>query len=127
MLIKFFFFRFFLFISLKNALLMSFVNCLLFVSGLSFDIFLFLGVLFILIICFMSLQENIRRCVCIIYDPSKSNQGVLALKALKLSDSFMELYRSNNFTGEKYVPFPRQKSFFVERKFPFTHTFSFVL
>lgn len=51
------------------------------------------------------LQENIRRCVCIIYDPSKSNQGVLALKALKLSDSFMELYRSNNFTGEKYVQY----------------------
>ncbi|CAB4263602.1 unnamed protein product [Prunus armeniaca] len=45
--------------------------------------------------------KNIRRCVCIIYDPLKSNQGVLALKALKLSDSFMELYRTNNFTGEK--------------------------
>ncbi|KAG4933551.1 hypothetical protein JHK87_047553 [Glycine soja] len=48
-------------------------------------------------ICF---QENIRHCVCIIYDPSRFDQGVLALKALKLSDSFMELYRSNNFTGE---------------------------
>lgn len=50
----------------------------------------------------MRLQENIRRCVCIIYDPSRSSQGVLALKALKLSDSFMDLYRNNNFTGEKY-------------------------
>ncbi|GJX56352.1 eukaryotic translation initiation factor 3 subunit H [Tanacetum coccineum] len=54
-----------------------------------------------LIETFMNYQENIRRCVCIIYDPSKSNQGVLALKALKLSDSFMELYRSNEFNGEK--------------------------
>ncbi|KAJ9147251.1 hypothetical protein P3X46_029430 [Hevea brasiliensis] len=54
-----------------------------------------------LIETFMNYQENIRRCVCIIYDPSRSNQGVLALKALKLSDAFMELYRSNNFTGEK--------------------------
>ncbi|KAE9604960.1 hypothetical protein Lal_00036810 [Lupinus albus] len=54
-----------------------------------------------LIETFMNYQENIRRCVCIIYDPSRSDQGVLALKALKLSDSFMELYRSNNFTGEK--------------------------
>ncbi|GAB2278233.1 Eukaryotic translation initiation factor 3 subunit H [Dionaea muscipula] len=54
-----------------------------------------------LIETFMNYQENIKRCVCIIYDPSKSNQGVLALKALKLSDSFMELYRNNNFTGEK--------------------------
>ena len=49
------------------------------------------------------LQENIKRCVCIIYDPSKADLGVLALKALKLSDSFMELYRGGNFTGEKYV------------------------
>lgn len=57
----------------------------------------------------MWLQENIRRCVCIIYDPSRSNQGVLALKALKLSDSFMELYRSNNFTGEKYEIFSAMK------------------
>ncbi|KMZ60842.1 Eukaryotic translation initiation factor 3 subunit [Zostera marina] len=54
-----------------------------------------------LIETFMNYQENIRRCVCIIYDPSKSNQGVLALKALKLSDSFMSLYRTNNFIGEK--------------------------
>ena len=37
----------------------------------------------------------------LIYDPSRADQGVLALKALKLSDAFMELYRSNNFTGEK--------------------------
>ncbi|KAK8938342.1 Eukaryotic translation initiation factor 3 subunit H [Platanthera guangdongensis] len=45
--------------------------------------------------------ENIRRCVCIIYDPSRSNQGVLALKALKLTETFMDLYRHNNFVGEK--------------------------
>ncbi|KAL5703115.1 zeta-carotene isomerase [Ranunculus cassubicifolius] len=54
-----------------------------------------------LIETFMNYQENIKRCVCIIYDPSRSNQGVLALKALKLSDAFMDLYRNNNFTGEK--------------------------
>ncbi|CAI0448544.1 unnamed protein product [Linum tenue] len=54
-----------------------------------------------LIETFMNYQENIRRCVCIIYDPSRSSQGVLAFKALKLSDSFMELYKTNNFTGEK--------------------------
>ncbi|KAF4378432.1 hypothetical protein F8388_021626 [Cannabis sativa] len=53
-----------------------------------------------LIETFMNYQENIKRCVCIIYDPSRSNQGVLALKALKLSDAFMELHRKKNFTGE---------------------------
>ncbi|KAL4192718.1 hypothetical protein AMTRI_Chr06g195720 [Amborella trichopoda] len=54
-----------------------------------------------LIETFMNYQENIKRCVCIIYDPQRSSQGVLALKALKLSDSFMDLYRYNNFSGEK--------------------------
>lgn len=54
-----------------------------------------------LIETFMNYQENIRRCVCIIYDPSRSSQGILAFKALRLSDSFMELYRANSFIGEK--------------------------
>ncbi|EFJ10502.1 hypothetical protein SELMODRAFT_271999 [Selaginella moellendorffii] len=54
-----------------------------------------------LIETFLNYQENIKRCVCIIYDPLRSSQGVLALKALRLTDSFMELYRSNNFNGEK--------------------------
>ncbi|OQU81339.1 hypothetical protein SORBI_3006G044600 [Sorghum bicolor] len=49
----------------------------------------------------MNYQESIRRCVCIVYDPSRSSQGVLALKALKLTDSFMDLYRNNGLTGEK--------------------------
>ncbi|AQK43179.1 eukaryotic translation initiation factor 3 subunit 3 [Zea mays] len=54
-----------------------------------------------LIETFMNYQESIRRCVCIVYDPSRSSQGVLALKALKLTDSFMDLYRNNGLTGEK--------------------------
>lgn len=54
-----------------------------------------------LIETFLNYQENIKRCVCIIYDPQRSGQGVLALKALKLTDPFMDLYRNQNFTGEK--------------------------
>nr|XP_024364986.1 eukaryotic translation initiation factor 3 subunit H-like [Physcomitrium patens]XP_024364987.1 eukaryotic translation initiation factor 3 subunit H-like [Physcomitrium patens]XP_024364988.1 eukaryotic translation initiation factor 3 subunit H-like [Physcomitrium patens] len=45
----------------------------------------------------MNYQENIKRCVCIIYDPLRSSQGVLALKALKLAEGFMELYCTQNF------------------------------
>jgi translation initiation factor 3 subunit H len=56
-----------------------------------------------LIETFLNYQENIKRCVCIIYDPLRSSQGVLALKALKLTESFMDLYKSQNFTGEKCV------------------------
>ncbi|GLJ52188.1 hypothetical protein SUGI_1110170 [Cryptomeria japonica] len=54
-----------------------------------------------LIDTFMNYQENIRRCVCIIYDPVRSGQGVLAMKALKLQESFMDLYKNQEFTGEK--------------------------
>ncbi|KAJ7185074.1 hypothetical protein O6H91_Y538400 [Diphasiastrum complanatum] len=54
-----------------------------------------------LIETFLNYQENIKRCVCIIYDPLRSGQGVLALKALKLTDAFMDLYRTQNFVGEK--------------------------
>lgn len=54
-----------------------------------------------LIETFLNYQENIKRCVCLIFDPQRSNQGVPAVKALKLKDKFMELYRSNNFVSEQ--------------------------
>eukprot|EP00245_Coleochaete_scutata_P016900 TRINITY_DN8078_c0_g1_i1.p1 TRINITY_DN8078_c0_g1~~TRINITY_DN8078_c0_g1_i1.p1 ORF type:complete len:340 (-),score=78.77 TRINITY_DN8078_c0_g1_i1:576-1595(-) len=54
-----------------------------------------------LIDTFMNYQENIKRCVCLIYDPLRSGQGVLALKALKLTEPFMKLYRAGEFIGEK--------------------------
>eukprot|EP00271_Cylindrocystis_brebissonii_P011825 TRINITY_DN29792_c0_g1_i1.p1 TRINITY_DN29792_c0_g1~~TRINITY_DN29792_c0_g1_i1.p1 ORF type:complete len:357 (-),score=93.92 TRINITY_DN29792_c0_g1_i1:404-1474(-) len=54
-----------------------------------------------LIETFLNYQENIKRCVCIIFDPQRSNQGTLAVKALKLKDKFMNLYRSNNFISEQ--------------------------
>mmetsp|Transcript_8380 Transcript_8380/g.9749 ORF Transcript_8380/g.9749 Transcript_8380/m.9749 type:complete len:345 (-) Transcript_8380:300-1334(-) len=53
-----------------------------------------------LIETFLNYQENIKRCVCLIYDPYRSSQGVLALKALRLKDSFMQMYRSATVTSE---------------------------
>lgn len=53
-----------------------------------------------LIETFLNYQENIKRCVCLVYDPYRSSQGVLALKALKLTDSFMEVYRGGNVTAD---------------------------
>lgn len=47
-----------------------------------------------LIETFLNYQENIKRCVCLVYDPYRSSQGGLALKALKLKDTFMEIYRA---------------------------------
>jgi len=49
-------------------------------------------------------QEKInRKCVMIVYDPLKTAQGILSLKAYRLTASFMELYRSQAFTKESLV------------------------
>jgi len=45
-----------------------------------------------LIETFLSYAESIKRCVCIAYDPTYAEQGVCALRALKLSEAFMEVY-----------------------------------
>merc|ERR1740138_537052 len=43
-------------------------------------------------------QESIPKCVCLIFDPLKTAQGNLALKAVRLSDSFLKLYKGGEFT-----------------------------
>merc|ERR1711990_499450 len=43
-------------------------------------------------------QENIPKCVCLIFDPMKTAQGNLALKAVRLTDSFLALYKGGEFT-----------------------------
>jgi len=45
-------------------------------------------------------QERIRKCVVIIYDPLKTSQGILALRALRLTQAFMNLYKSQSFTKD---------------------------
>jgi translation initiation factor 3 subunit H len=46
-----------------------------------------------LIETFLAYQENIKRCVCIVYDPTRSTQGTFGLKALRLTEQFMEIYK----------------------------------
>jgi translation initiation factor 3 subunit H len=48
-------------------------------------------------------QENIKTGVCLVYDPLKTAQGTLSLKAVRLTDSFMDLFRSGNFSQESLV------------------------
>merc|ERR1711871_580410 len=43
-------------------------------------------------------QENIPKCVCLIFDPMKTAQGNLALKAVRLTDAFLNLYKGGEFT-----------------------------
>ena len=40
---------------------------------------------------------NLKNCVVIIYDPSRTRTSGLALRAFRLTDSFMELYKEGNF------------------------------
>ena len=55
-----------------------------------------------LIETFLAYQENIKRCVCIVYDPSRSaKQGTFSLKALRLTDRFYEIHKAGEFTFEK--------------------------
>jgi len=48
-------------------------------------------------------QESIPKCVCLIFDPLKTAQGNLALKALRLTDHFLTLYKGHEFTLDKIL------------------------
>ena len=52
-----------------------------------------------LIETFVNYQESIKRCICIIYDPQRTIAG--GLKAVKLQDAFIELYKAGSITMEK--------------------------
>lgn len=45
-------------------------------------------------------QEYIKNCVVVIYDPVRTTAGNLCLKAFRLTDSFLALYREGKFTAE---------------------------
>ncbi|EFJ46498.1 eukaryotic translation initiation factor 3h [Volvox carteri f. nagariensis] len=51
-----------------------------------------------LIETFINYHENIKKCVCIIYDPQRSSRGNLALKAVRLKESFIELSKEQKLT-----------------------------
>ena len=46
-------------------------------------------------------QDRIKKSVVIIYDPLKTSQGALSLKALRLTQKFMSLYKTQTFTKER--------------------------
>jgi len=45
-------------------------------------------------------QANIKKCVVVIYDPLSTSQGSLSLRAFRLTDAFMNLYKNASFTQE---------------------------
>ncbi len=48
--------------------------------------------------------ENPNR-VCIVFDPFKSRQGRLSLRALRLTAQFMQLYRTGKLTAKQFTQF----------------------
>ncbi|KAI9001685.1 hypothetical protein BC832DRAFT_593977 [Gaertneriomyces semiglobifer] len=48
-------------------------------------------------------QKTFAQSVVIVYDPTRTTQGTLCLRALRLSDSFMELYQTRKFTMESLI------------------------
>ena len=49
---------------------------------------------------FIAYRENIKRCVCIGYDPQCTRKGNAGFKALRLSEKFLELYKDGSVTVE---------------------------
>jgi hypothetical protein len=44
---------------------------------------------------FISYDESVKKCVCIVCDIKDSVRGSLALKAIRLNKKFMDLYKKN--------------------------------
>jgi hypothetical protein len=54
-----------------------------------------------LIETFVNYHENIKKCVCLIYDPQRSQRGSLGLRAVRLKDSFINLYKQEKLSGKE--------------------------
>ncbi|KAL4450191.1 hypothetical protein ABPG77_010860 [Micractinium sp. CCAP 211/92] len=50
---------------------------------------------------FVSYMESLERCVCIVYDATAAAGGALGVKAVRLSQGFVEAYREGSLTIEK--------------------------
>mmetsp|Transcript_13127 Transcript_13127/g.35734 ORF Transcript_13127/g.35734 Transcript_13127/m.35734 type:complete len:340 (-) Transcript_13127:121-1140(-) len=53
-----------------------------------------------LIETFVNYHENIKKCVCLIYDPHRSQRGSLGLRAIRLKDSFINLFKQEKLSGK---------------------------
>lgn len=53
-----------------------------------------------LIETFVSYHESIKKCVCLVYDPRRSARGALALKAVRLSDKFIQRFKEHKLAGK---------------------------
>lgn len=45
-------------------------------------------------------QDSIKKSILLVYDPLKTSQGTLAIRAFRLSPAFVELYKAQSFSKE---------------------------
>lgn len=50
---------------------------------------------------FISYHESIKKCVCIVYDPQRSQRGQVALRAIRLKEAFIALFKEGKLTGKE--------------------------
>lgn len=55
-----------------------------------------------LIETFVNYHENIKKCVCIVYDPQRSARGSFAMKAIRLKDQFIALFKEQKLTAKDF-------------------------
>lgn len=48
-----------------------------------------------------SYQDRLKKAVVLIYDPQKTEQGNISLRAYRLSQKFLQLNKSQVFTKER--------------------------
>ncbi|KAF8058059.1 TIF3H1 [Scenedesmus sp. PABB004] len=49
---------------------------------------------------FISYHDSIKKCVCIVYDPQRAARGAVALRAVRLKDAFIQLYKDQKLAGK---------------------------
>jgi len=49
---------------------------------------------------FVSYHDSIKKCICLVYDPQKSTRGYVAVRAVRLRDSFIDLFKEQKLTGK---------------------------
>ncbi len=56
-----------------------------------------------LIETFVNYHESIKKCVCLVLDPQRTARGSVAVKAIRLKDGFIELFKEGKLTGESML------------------------
>jgi hypothetical protein len=49
---------------------------------------------------FVSYHDSIKKCVCLVYDPQRSARGFVGVRAIRLKEGFIDLFKDQKLTGE---------------------------